>query len=312
MSKYRKFWLNGTEYVTDGRLTLPTIAGAQEGGFTFPGEESGGGEIESFVGQTVYNPANVNNQYRIERGGGGGLMLVNTRTGGRAVFRGGTFVTADGRQVQIDPQGNGLGRPRQLSQTELRNYQTTGTTAFSLEDMLGGAGGGGGSATVVGARAPDPGEAARLLLDHYDRLVQQGQITREAALAEFTSNLDRAARINADIRERQIAEASRAVRMAEEAGSRARTVAQEILPRSIPGAESITLPLLGTMPINQVDVDQLFNQGLPALADLPAISQTPAVAYPGEFDFGEIQMPALPNIGAYAQQAAGGFGGWRY
>lgn len=276
------------------------------------GNLGGQNKVESFIGQTIYNPANVENQYRIEKGRGGMLELVNIRSGGRALFRGGNFVTADGRQVQIDPAGNGLGKPRNLSQTEYANYQQTGRTDIGLEDLINGIGGSSRSPVVAGAQAPDPKGAASLLFDYYDRQVAAGLLKPELALKEFTANLDRAERMNTDIRERQIAESTRAMRVAEEAGSRARTIAQDILPRSLPNTQQINLPLLGSMQLNQVNLDQLFNQGLPPLAQMPAIPTTPSVAYPGEFDMGEINLPPLPDIGQYVNATAGGFKGWAY
>jgi hypothetical protein len=307
----RKFMKDGVLYLTDGEITLPAIAGAQ---VDWDNYAAGAGSSREGAGGSAGGPTNIIGQYIVGPDGSyyvvgfeqtpqGQKSLVlldpNNPRGQAIPFPGaGTYYTADHRAFTVDAGGRVVGNVRNVPQGEWENYLTTGSGVGSY------------SPTVVGARAPDPASAAQILLDYYDRQVQAGQIPVDRALREFEANLNRAQVINADIRERQIAEAQRAVRLAEEAGSRARTVAQDILPRSIPNASQVTLPLLGTLPINQVNLDTFFGQGLPALSDLPVINLMPGEPYPGPLSLPAPQPPQLPDLDTYIADIVGGFPGF--
>ena len=313
----RLILIDGIPHWTDGDLTLPVIAGAQDcppGYIKDPASGQcvidwslhgggGGGEEaqlgpETWVGQNIFDPNTgeyLGRIYSAEPGPGnegqwGGGLRLHSPTGASPRFHAGTYLTETGILVALDDAA--------------RIVQSRTLPLGSGSD------GSDRGPTVTGAAQPDPLGAAGLLLDYYEQQVAQGIIPYNTALQEFTSNLDRARAVNDDIRERQIAESSRQLRLAEEAGSRARTVAQDILPRSLPGVQNISLPLIGNVPLNQVNVDQLFNQGLPPLAQMPGIPQTPTEAYPGMLDLPQLNLPPLPNIDQYVQQAAQGFPGF--
>ena len=181
-------------------------------------------------------------------------------------------------------------------------------------------------AQPYGYTAPDPQAAIQGLMDKYDREVQAGNMPREQALQQFeaelgafNANLDRAEAANRDIRERQIAESTRQRDLTSEATSRANSIGQNILPNMIAGnAAGINVPGLGYVAGNQVNVPELYGQGLPSLQD-----QWTSGAIPGQsaVDFGgpiaapqlpQYQAPAMPDIAGLIGQLQSGSGpiGW--
>jgi hypothetical protein len=151
----------------------------------------------------------------------------------------------------------------------------------------------------------------------YEAAVAAGNLPREHAMQQFSadleafnSNLERAQAINADNRERQIAEANRSLGLAGEATSRANSIATNILPNMTAGnAPSVRVPFLGDVMANQVNVPQLYSQGLPALADLPAIPSQGPEQWAGPLAapvLPQYNAPALPDIGSLIAQLQSG------
>ena len=180
-----------------------------------------------------------------------------------------------------------------------------------------------GSGTRYGVSAPDPLGAANVLLNKWAQEIanSEGTFSAEKAFAEFQKdwadlqanyNVSQAGLqsqtdvINAaqnrgeaeDRRLREEAEAQRRLNVAQEATTRARSVATEFLPNMIMGATGMNFPLLGGgtghAPLYSVNLDQMFNQGgVGNLANLPAISPNPAIPYTS---FTTPQLPALPAM----------------
>jgi len=221
------------------------------------------------------------------------------------------------------------------------------------------AGGAAAAPSAYGYQAPDPYGAAALLFKKYEAMVAQGQVPASEAAAQWQrefdvlqinmqteavnrqteaanaaremekqrAELDRAVEEERARRERETTEVSRQLRVQEEAGSRARTVAQNILPSSLPNLQSVTLPLLGNMPANQIDVDQFMSQGLPPLASMTPMSTQLSTPFPniaGTAGVSPISMidptklpnipttqpVPLPNIDDLIQKTISGFPGW--
>lgn len=177
-----------------------------------------------------------------------------------------------------------------------------------------------------GQVAPDPQGAANLLMDYYDRQVQQGLMPMEVAIKQFdadlgayNSNLQRAEQMNRDIRERQIAEASRQQNIQSEATSRAGIVARDIIPSMMPGnVASMNVPGFGNIQGSGVNIGEMFGQGLPTLAQQWATGAIPgqeAVATPGQITAPQLPQynpVPLPNIQPWIDQTGKGTGplGW--
>ena len=227
--------------------------------------------------------------------------------------------------------------------------------------------GGGGGPQMAGTQAPDPYAAATILFQDYDRQLAQGTMTADQAAADWQREFDllqanqvasqanigtQAARdiAQADLgynylslqqnqaeaietakRTREIEEAARQVRLQEEAGRRGQTAAG-LLGSSLPGLQAMRLPLLGRIPVNRYNMDQLLTQGMTPLAQTAPISQNIAASFPnigqapmlpqpgqvplmnpGSFpSVPRITFPALPNTAPLASAAASGFPGWAF
>jgi hypothetical protein len=259
-----------------------------------------------------------------------GRALDNGET---QAFGPGEYVTNDAKIVTFSPNGD-VSEGRTLRADEQR------ALGFPFDILGGGEGGGGGGGSVAGTSAPDPYAAASLLLQQYDTEIAKsnGTFSAEQAFAEFQTKweslkadialttqgqqIQQTGDYLVDARERELAEASRRLRSAEEAGSRAGTIARDILPNVIPGATAVNFPLLGKMPLPQVNLGQLFSQGgagdlnaIPPISPSPSIPFSPVQAPPlgprPNFP-APPQYPQAPNINPFVNAAAEGFAGFTF
>lgn len=208
--------------------------------------------------------------------------------------------------------------------------------------------------TVTGAQAPDPLGAGTLLMDYWQSQMDITDMNAEQAFDAWQRAFDVAQqnmtagihnvanKLSADtttaelMRDYMEAGQSRAANIAtaqgnlnNEATRRAQITAQDILPRALPEGVGLNVSLLGNVPVNQVNLDQLMNQGLPSLASqfgglqdlFPAIGQSPTVtagtvagidpsALPHVPTFTAPNLPDPALIQGLAGAGAGGFPGF--
>lgn len=199
----------------------------------------------------------------------------------------------------------------------------TGGLVNLFDEMGGGSGSG---PTITGSSAPDPIGAASIMLRAYEDMIANanGTFDAEKAFSMFqadwqsllstvnTSNAQLQSATNiaqgnlqADTNSTNVAnvgnyltdattrardEASRALGVAQEAGNRADTVATKILPNWIQGASHLNVPLIGEIPLTQLNVNDLFSQGGQGdLSNVVPISPNPAIP------FAPVQTPMLPQ-----------------
>jgi hypothetical protein len=135
-----------------------------------------------------------------------------------------------------------------------------------------------------------------------------------------------------DATTRARAEAERALGVANEATNRADIVTSKVLPQWIQGASHLNVPLLGQIPLTQLDVGQLFSQGGQGdLSNVTPISPNPAIPYGGPIAAPQLPMapqapmpgpmpnfpaapqyPAAPDVSAMIQAALQGFPGFAF
>lgn len=157
----------------------------------------------------------------------------------------------------------------------------------------------------AGRVAPDPLGAANALLQQYSAQIAAGQLSADQAWNAFqqqfkeweagheTQKLELEKRIKTEhyALEREVSEASRLLRTQEERGQRAKTIVQDILPSSMPGLTGLNLPMLGRVPVSQVNLSDLFGP-----SGGPPISQTPAG------DIGGAPIGPAPSFDPLPQQ----------
>lgn len=212
-------------------------------------------------------------------------------------------------------------------------------------------GGGGRGASMVGAQAPDPYAAGKLALEQYAMLIETGQIPFEQGMKQWQAEFDKliaganiegqnvSNKLAADTssagltrdyaqmeQERAANIASAQQNLRDTATQRANVFASQILPSALPTGYQLNLGMGGLVPENRVDVDAMFNQGLPSLADsyggldtlFPTVGPAPQVTAGqiGMPNWGALPevprtvLPPMPNIDPYIQQAAAGTPGW--
>jgi hypothetical protein len=187
-------------------------------------------------------------------------------------------------------------------------------TSAEYDFMLGTGGGGGGGHVPqpFGVVAPNPlgvieelfaqfqlavesapdRQARQAALEEFDRQMdiisaqfQQSQLMQYAEATEAQTATDRYnALVNAAeaqetaLRDREKARAERAMGIQQEVGRRQKSLATDILPYSFQGMKSISLPLLGEIPLTSINaVDYI---GEDKLNQIPDISPTLGVPFP--------------------------------
>ena len=224
------------------------------------------------------------------------------------------------------------------------------------EDQIGkafGGGSGGGSGQLVGATAPNPAEALSQMLAFYQQEVANGQMPREQAKEDFTrwhtmvndqlnsdtnainavhyqsadqANFDtnainKANNEDTSLRLRQEDAQTRATNIQQERTKRQQDLSQNILPNSVAGMGAMNIPLIGNMPLTQIDPNTYAD--IPGLNQIPGVSQSlgaqaPApmapmqIPVPGPIDMSQAptypgyQPPQLPDIAGLLQQIISG------
>jgi hypothetical protein len=339
----------------DDGLELPIIAGGDGGGSladAWANQYGGSGGSESttkppptLIGGTIVTPDGTMYKVRSGSTSGKGPYYLIGPDGTAQPLEAGLYATPIGRIVNIKSNGEII-EERQMTQSEREAYGL----ALPGGTELGGGGGGGGP-TAYGYAAPDPYNAAALLMKEYEYKIAAGQLTTEEAAAAWErqfKQLQEEAEINsanitnklqADItgagltRDYAQMEQDRAANMAtamqnlrDTATRRADVFASQILPNALPVGYQLNLGMGGLVPENRVDVDAMFNQGLPSLAEsyggldtlFPAVGPAPTVTA-GEIpmpNFGALPevprtvMPAFPDISPYVNATAAGSPGW--
>lgn len=257
----------------------------------------------SLVRSQGYKPWSVftNGSYKQFLGGGGESMPTDSRNNlGPAQFLfGGGAPVADppkappGYQWVLTPGGDPED-PEMWNLIALPKGATSDTDTPAQTSNA--------QANMISAKA----QQMNALINAFSEMVATGQVPFDQAMKQFQAqlanidtelsagrlNLDRAKAEEDSRFSRESAEASRRLGVAEEAGRRAKTMAQDVLPFLVPGATSLNLPMLGAMPLPQVNPDQLFNQGGPGdLSQLPGISPNPSVTFPGAPPLALPQVP---------------------
>lgn len=255
--------------------------------------------------------------------GSPGVLKWSVDRAGVDPLSGWTFVPADGSGAYPVPPGftfkNNFGVVYQTGK------EGTVTDQRDLKDD--GGSGSGHVPTPYGYTAPDYTGAMNgiIAMISNEIAMSNGKFDAENAIAKFQAEWDKylsdvaynqanltvntndinAAQNraeNQDRMQREINEANRRVMVAQEAGSRAKTVAS-MLPSMIPGATSMNLPLLGNVPLSQINLGSFFSQGgagdlnkLPGINPNPANPyssyETPVLPTPGP-------MPTLPTVPTY-------------
>jgi hypothetical protein len=286
--------------------------------------------------------------------------LYNPETGERfPVPQGGiTAITTDQRMVQLSYRGEILGEPTKLTQTQFDNYLKYGSLTAPEEEEAG------SGPSIYGTRAPDPGGAIDALWTKYDMMLKDANIPNENAknwlAAELqkieaqalyevnqatidqnaavennraqgdfdTLTADIAASKETGLRSREIARAERGVRIQEERGSRANT-ALDLLKTSLPNTAAMNIPLLGNMPLPQVQPDEFLDiAGLNNIPDIspnlgadfgtptqpmnvpnPQLTPVNAGALPP--GYAPIAQPPLPELDELIKSVISGFQGWQ-
>ena len=288
----------------------------------------GGPNLGSAQSQANTEPQNRPLSYYVGRpmldpltGQIGTLKFTADRRGDRY-----TLVDDQGKVIHSVQRGSNLLDPVTLGLVAIgSNFNLTNEAKASQSDLerfgLTSSGGGGSEyhAQPYGYAAPDPAAAINGLMAKWEAEMTVNGMPREQALQQFSaeleaynSNLDRAEAMNRDIRERSIAEAGRKTDLNAEATSRATSIAQNIIPNMTAGnASSFMLPFLGNVQANQVNIPELYGQGLPSLQTQwdSGIPQVEAVATPGAIAAPQLptyQAPALPDIGGLIAQLQSG------
>ena len=143
--------------------------------------------------------------------------------------------------------------------------------------------------TQIGIKSPQeadgaPGgddslRVAQTLIDFYAQRIRAGELTVEAATAQFTRDLGVAEE------ERQ-----RFMQPQQEATTRAGIIARDILPAALPAGFQPNLPLIGNIPTTPLNLGGLFSQGLGPLGGMPPMPPVGQVPTPS------IPMPNLPGL----------------
>ncbi len=162
--------------------------------------------------------------------------------------------------------------------------------------------------TRVGVQAPDPFGAAVIRADHYDRLVERGELTGEAAADEWQREFDEIT-ANRDI----AAEKFAGLQRLQDTATRRGELEFDILKSSLPVGKSLNLGPFGVVPENRVNIQELLSQGLPPLRtqfqnvseELTPITGLPEVA-PLELPDRSLLAPLL----ALANKTAAGSSGF--
>lgn len=229
-----------------------------------------------------------------------------------------------------------------LSPKEYDNLVKYGTTEDPEEEK----GGGGGSATPYGYSAPDPVGAGSLLLNQFDGQIAAGQLSFQQAKELFdeqwnlivsNSNIESsnvtntltADTTNAGLtRDYAQMGQDRAANIATAQGNLNSQVTQRydtttrFLPNTLPVGTTVNLPGVGPVPMSTVNLNDLMNQGMPALSDqfsnvnslFPDVGSAPVVTAgtinpiqappPPQFQM----PPQMPDISAFVNAAMAGSG----
>src|SRR3990167_72145 len=137
-----------------------------------------------------------------------------------------------------------------------------------------------------------------MIADRINIETTQGSFDQTASVQAIT----RATNMEDALRSREIARADRGISIQQERGRRASDAATQILPYAIPGRTSINLPLIGDMPLNNINLDQFYD--IPGLNNIPQISPKLGVPFPQPantqmtpFDPNAYPgLPATPNV----------------
>ena len=150
---------------------------------------------------------------------------------------------------------------------------------------------------------PDWGSIIDAIYTRYETEVAAGRRPRDEAVEEFNrisgmiadriniettqgsfdqtasgQAITRATNMEDALRLREEARTNRGVSIQQERGRRASDAATQILPYAIPGRTSINLPLIGDMPLNNINLDQFYD--IPGLNNIPQISPKLGVPFP--------------------------------
>jgi len=203
---------------------------------------------------------------------------------------------------------------------ESGNVSTSLAPQWLAEAFLGGGGGPGGIQNTGYLSLPEPGQAAQLMLDYYENQVaaSNGAFTAAMALANFqkdwqdylrlyeSTNLGlqrdydlQRALLEDEAKQRQL-DAWKAQQ--QEVTSRGGYIAQTVLPRFVPGLQSINLPFVGNLPVTQMHPEDIFKwagAGVPGLGEVPAGAITPTPLVPAPQLPAPPPMPSLPSVPQY-------------
>ena len=157
---------------------------------------------------------------------------------------------------------------------------------------------------------------ANTLLNALGTLVDMGKLSDQQAINQFNSQMDvykaefdaqySQADLNfkksgLDLQKAGLQDQAAAWR-AGQATDRGRILAQDVLPSFIPGATSLTLPLLGTMPLPQVNPSTFFDQfGAPpitqqSMAQFPNIPDVPTLPPPPNITYQPQPIPTMVDL----------------